>query len=1162
MHLQSLLISGFKTFAAPTTIEFAPGITAIVGANGSGKSNLVDALRWALGEQSLRELRTQRAEELIFAGSASRRAASMAEVRLILADDGSSAARGTEIELTRRIYRSGDGEYLLNRDRFRLRDVPELFHDCGLLATGHAVIGQGMVDAVLSVRGSERRALIAAVAGVASYEAQKAEALQRLELTRRNIADAEMVLGELEPRLKLVRRQAHVVQSVACARQALEEGLRRYYAAQRDRLLVERTAAQSHLAAVAAKIVELRAQIGAVERAIHDQHVQWDAIRRERDEARLAVIAAELEFSHMEEMYRAAKAACSEDNRQIAELQERLVMLERQQADSDEQVRQQESALIALLDQQQSCARKVQEQEAIVAERRESANLLVLARGHAKRVVDEAEQAVAVQRAAAEQLRGALQRIQGAIQAGEEELVRLGREVQQASEAVEAARKQRARAEHTLERAQQIRDERTVANSALHMELVAAQTEYGAHERERTLLRQQYEALQRRYRARDTSNRDPTASGNSESVIEGLRFGEEFSAAVAAALGDLTEAPLYAPAKLPGPRCAPVPTATWQEAVLACLQLGGVRVRGWLSDFVALTARHTVLRPYLAATLVLEDGEDLEYAWALVAPLSALSIGYPALRLVDLAGHLRGAGFCLAASHRAREATAHVVTLNVLEKRLAELERICASTAERVAEAERQAGEAATLLAQAESEYSQARRSATSAAADLESAERHERTLHVEMRRIADQLARLRDERERRESELVVATDAIHALEEKVARCTEELEVAVSRAEVACQQLSESEQQAQMLRSDYVLLQRRIELEQNEYARLQAQREHMEKEKNQLTTRLQEVERRREQNQEALVRAGQKLLASKSALQEAQHRLEHFELCQPAKQLEPVQKVRLDALRAELEAALGDQEHGRAQIERLEEEWQLLQRNCQADLGCDPATLSSVSADAESDIPTDLELRRLRIKAEQADEIDPGVVEEYRSLQERCDRLNAHLADLRAATANLEHIIERADHELHQRFSTSFARVNDLFASYVRTMFAGGSAELLLSDDASSVEIVVQPPGKRARALNLLSGGERALAASAFLFALVAAHPPPFCVFDEVDAALDETNVDRYAGVLRELSSRTQFVIVTHNRGTMAAADSLYGVVLDADATSRVLSVRLSELAS
>ena len=230
LQLQSLRLTGFKTFASPTLIEFVNGITAVVGSNGSGKSNIVDGLKWVLGEQSLRDLRSRRAEDVIFAGSQARKPASMAEVVLTFGNDGGwLPIDASEVEVGRRLYRSAEGEYLINKERVRLRDVHDLVREGGLDSSGHTIVGQGMVDAVLSLRGIERRGYIASVAGIAPYEARRTEALHRLDQTRQNMVSAQIVLEEIEPRLRLLRRQANLAENAAVARSQLRDALTCHY---------------------------------------------------------------------------------------------------------------------------------------------------------------------------------------------------------------------------------------------------------------------------------------------------------------------------------------------------------------------------------------------------------------------------------------------------------------------------------------------------------------------------------------------------------------------------------------------------------------------------------------------------------------------------------------------------------------------------------------------------------------------------------------------------------------------------------------------------------------------------------------------------------------------------------------------------------------------
>lgn len=1147
MHLQSLHVSGFKTFATPTRIEFAEGITAVVGSNGSGKSNLVDALRWALGEQSMRDLRSRRAEDVIFAGSQRRRAAAMAEARLVF-DNGARwlSIDTNEVEFVRRLYRSGESEYLINGRKVRLRDITSAIRDAGMAGSGHTIVGQGMVDSVLSARGIERRAFISTVAGVAPYDARRNEALHRLELTKQNIASGQIVLDELEPRIRLLRRQSNIAQSALAARSELRQALHWYYWSQWTALSRDRKDAQE--AADGARRTEgnLRARLTEVEGRHRLRQSALDTIRRRRQDVREKLLSAQYAAQRSRDL-------CTAAHDGLKRQQQRLLDLERQLRNMPEDV--EDEGLIA--EQERAIARLLEEQNVI---------RLDIAVWQDKRTH--------ITRAAGELLEGSrrigsvIQRLEHEVEQHDKVVHRLEREIEQiglditklseslpslqtaietSREDLEQAKAARAAAEKSLEHARAALEHATEMSQQARVAVGEATTTREEIVRSReSAIREQAELLRSR----------PPRDGEMR-VVQSITVPDDLGPAVAVALGEMTEQSSRPGPGEPGPRPSPPPESSWRQIVWDVLAGHGMIPRGWLSDLVHIGDPGAPVIHRLSAVLVMQSGQDLEAAWHCVAALDALTVGHAPLRLVDPNGDLRSATARRSAPAAASESVHRQMRLAAVTSRLVELEKQLADAQDILGAAREAEKISSDSLKHADDMFREANLSLATAAAkerqlehDLQAADARRDTAVAQLEGTRLRAASLSERREAAERVLSELRDRLGADREHHSSIAKQLQDVQSQLETA-------EERIRTGAVDANLLDRRFQLESAERDRLRRRLTDAQQDRMRLAEQLQEARTVRDAFELERQQAEESLARSEGELKAAEHELDQT----PGEINLPDAGTNLDdlpALHRQIEEAVRERERSRLEQEQIEEALNFLSQEALLDLDVSLASLTVPDMDREF---TDVEIRRLRIRAEQAEDIDPGVTQEYEASVSRRDIMVAQIDDLQTAMTELTDMLREADREVRRRFQMAFSRVNGLFSVYFREIFGGGTAELTLesADEVESVEIVTQLPGKRPRELGGLSGGERTLVAGAFLFALIAAAPPPFCILDEVDAALDETNVDRYVGVLKDLSRSTQFIVVTHNRGTMAAANSLYGIVLDQEAGSRALSLRLDE---
>jgi len=1211
-RLRALRMVGFKSFAERTEIEFGPGISAIVGPNGSGKSNVADALRWTLGEQG-RSLRIRRAEDVIFAGSERRHAIGMADVTLLIDNaDGLLPLDFAEVALGRRLFRSGENDYLVNRQRVRHRDLIELLDAASLAENAFLFIGQGMVDQALALRPEERRVLFEEVAGVRRHERRRRQAEAQLVEAESNLARVQDLLAELRPQ---ARRLALQVEQEETRRTAADELAAALVSAAHGRWhAVARSSADAAERLDAARrsssreLEELRrveGHAGSLIGRLAERAAAERALRADLDEFTAALTTARLAQGRAE----SALEALARDRRR----------LDAERAQTDVRMAAARRAAAAPI----AAADPAEAGELIEAERALTEALAELAQVRvARRVAGDREAAIR----RAEAARGA--DLEAARRRLDETQRALAEQESRAARALEAARRT---------------DERWDEALRLQEAAVADESEAERRETARRLAAEAADATwrERRAAAETASARLEAARALLESVAariaaeeglaitqaarrrggmrlaDGLDVAPGLRTAVEAALGDAIRAAALGRDRVPDLRGerglvvvsdAGEPRPTTREsdrARAAAAAVGG----GSLTDAIRRDPAGVATRLLETAlwTPSLEDAllvaASLPVGWSvasregdLVTAAGVVALGSGGTLLerraerAALAGEVErlavAAGAAGPEGDEAERRAASARDARDAARRDADAARRARRSAD---EAERAAGRAAEAArrelawegAQAERlradgaratavlETAEAEATARPAPAGPGSDEPDARALSTwelrvaEIRRRRDRLAaeareraaerrRAEDARNRAEATLALDEARLEAIADEastLAAAVEQASADQARAGADVSALAGREGAARAT-LDAMLAAgggEREELAQAERA-ASGHRARLRDldgavraaEVAELETRL-GLEAMREQALVELASLGPVGLTALSAV------------------ASPSEAVDLAALSA---VASPSDVVGGAGLARRDD-------NVEGDpapaleAALDAATAHWGSQPPPAETPSASRLASLRRRFHEVGAGNPLAAEEYAGVRSRLDGLEAHRADLERAIRSTREMIGELDRLIAEQFRATFAALEDAFGRRFTQLFGGGVARLSLTDpedlDATGVEITAQPPGKKRQPLAMLSGGERALTAVALLFAMLEVRPVPFCVLDEVDAALDEANVGRFTEALRELGSRTQCIVITHNRGTIEAADALYGVTIGDDAVSRVVSLRLEE---
>ncbi|MFI4943611.1 MAG: chromosome segregation protein SMC, partial [Burkholderiales bacterium] len=1178
MRLEAITLHGFKSFSEKTTVKVQPGITAIVGPNGCGKSNISESVRWALGEQSAKSLRGQRMEDLIFHGSASRKPVGLAQVELTFANDGTLSVPWSEIGVARRLYRTGESEYLLNGQPARLRDIVDLFAGTGANPRAYSVMDQDKLNHVLTAKPHERRVFIEEAAGIARYKQQRNETQGKLEGARQNLVRVRDVMDEVRRQLGSLERQARKAQQYkALQTEKRELGLalmaadfgslttrNEALAAQLTRLRDAEQGARARLTGLTAREAQQRELVQASEHRLGDlrqsvQKIQGELERLLERREQMGVQLHEL----------GDEARRLEDEVFIATERLGTIVSERQ------------TARTALADAERSGAEWSASVQALESETER----------HRAGLAGERDRLEALR---LEQMRVATERVDLMREAGElrERQVQLARrgerlalelaEVQGEAERLtaarvnlEAAREQAVSALAALaaEREQLVltlgdREQRlSIAEETLaqaRLDLAARSSSRDAV-RDLELAREGYGAGVRAVFAGSAEQ----PAGIVGTVADLLEVEPGLERAVEAVLGERLQWVVVERFEHARGAVAWLHERTSGSATFLPLEKLGVAAGShgeasgdfrWAVDHVS--ARTPGLLQYLLGQVAIVDHLDrAEALWrrnGVVATYVTTSG-----EVLSPTGRLRGGPEAPAGPH------ALLTRKRQLRDLEAEVERLTATVELEQGEVATLGGEVTGLRARLGSldETARARQAERVAnEKDLEQSAREHERVHRHVETITAEARQV--EGEAQETETLLARLAHHVESARDAESRQETAMAAVRSAIETAQLGETALGSRLTEA-------RVEL-----AGIVERAEAFGRE----LLRLDEMEvdfaARIEQARQRQTQLGERrawLMAERERTDDAARDVaaERDQREEEARQAGESHQVRLDEARAldeEMRMAQGELNRlvgGIHEVELKATEGRVrheeLAQEAYRTYGVDAETLLG-----QHDPARDLEGARTRVTEleERLEAIGPVNLvadEEYRELDERVTFLRTQPDDLTASIKDLEKALRGMTRTAQDRFAQAFEEINTHFGRIFERLFEGGRAELRLVEAEeggdpldTGVELMAQPRGKRLQAVSLMSGGERALTGLALLFAIFYFRPSPFCVLDEVDAPLDDANIHRFLRVLRELTTQTQFLVITHNRKTMEAADILYGVTMEEPGLSKLVSVNLA----
>ncbi|MCQ8267277.1 chromosome segregation protein SMC [Streptococcus suis] len=1174
MYLKSIEMQGFKSFADKTKVVFDRGVTAVVGPNGSGKSNITESLRWALGESSAKSLRGGKMPDVIFAGTENRKPLNFASVVVTLDNSsGFIANKNKEIKVERHIYRSGDSEYLIDGQKVRLRDIHDLFMDTGLGRDSFSIISQGRVEAIFNSKPEERRAIFEEAAGVLKYKTRKKETESKLAQAQGNLDRLDDIIYELDNQVKPLEKQAQT------AKKFLElDG-------QRKELYLDVLVAQLSLGKE--KLSEKEAELESVKTELTSYYKQRSELEQENqslkekrhrlsvqlDREQAVLLDVTKLISDLERKIEVHKLESSQNESSRQEAQARLENLLNRREQLEEQIKQKQGVLEQLENSLSSLKEDIAAVDKEISYFSEDPDQVLdhLREQYVALMQEEAE--------ASNRLTKIQQDIANQISLSEsksEDLARLQTEKQTAQEELEKSRK-------SLEEADQVLRQLLESYQTQKTELDQAQTAYQAEQgrlfdlldllKGKQARQSSLEAILKNHSnfyagVKAVLQEAPSLGGIIGAVSEQLTFDTRYQTALEIALGGASQnvivedettakrAITFLKEKRQG-RATFLPLTTIKPRQLSGQQISLLESSdgflGLASDLVTYQPNLDAIFQNLLGTIAIFDTIDHANQAARATKFQ--------VRMVTMDGaEIRPGGAFAGGSNRNNSTTFIKPELDALLGEIAELSS--------------QLQEQESLVAAKKTSLDQTREALETIKAEGEEARLNQQSARIHQEQAENRLAQLSAQYDLQMSQ--VSPTILTELEEEATKEEANVQALNEKKQALDQQINqvrdnrdsiqESLQKLQTQKGQLTLVQAeatsQLRFEQTDLRRLQEEKATTEKDIailedliNQKVVALEDttIEILEEQLQAASDKQNQTnqiLIRLKFELEDIDGQFEDLE-------------ERLQQARTKNDDLIRKQAKLEADCEQAGDTLRTLLGNLTEHFKLSFEAAQSQAKAVENLASAEQNLKNLERAIRSLGPVNLDAIEQYDEVNNRLTFLNEQRMDILSARDLLLDTIHEMDDEVKERFKVTFEAIRESFKQTFKQMFGGGSADLILTENdilTAGVEISVQPPGKKIQSLNLMSGGEKALSALALLFSIIRVKTIPFVILDEVEAALDEANVKRFGDYLNRFDKESQFIVVTHRKGTMAAADAIYGVTMQESGVSKIVSVKLKDV--
>lgn len=1183
MHLKKLETVGFKSFAERVSIEFVPGVTAVVGPNGSGKSNITDAIRWVLGEQSAKSLRGSKMEDIIFQGSDTRKPLNVAEVTLVLDNaDKTLPLDYEEVSVTRRVYRSGESEFYINKQSCRLKDIIDLFMDSGLGKEAYSIISQGKVEEILSSKAEERRTIFEEAAGVLKYKQRKKKSEYKLAETQENLNRVEDILHEIESQLGPLEEQKNIANRYLELKEQLKEKEISLLVAEIEMLHGEWQQMKQAIQQEKEVHVQLATEISKKEAWIEQQkqeNLKLDEMIEELQE-KLLDSTSQLEklegkkqlFSERSKHYEENKQKLlDEKNEAEKRLKENELALEVEMENLQKLIKEKEATNKKIKELEETLSRS----EETIAEQIEDLKAEYIEQLNEQAAIRNERQSLERQ---LELFEGRKQRQAEKFKVSLDERERLSNEKQMAASKLTSQKERCGDIQQTIHQLKTELDEERKRYQDMQKKLYQGYQQIGNLKSRKEMLEEMKEDFQGFYQGVKAILK---ARENGElkeidgAIVELINVPEAFITAIEVVLGGQAqhivvkdeEAARHAISwlkKTNNGRATFLPLQTIQERYVPRELLARIENH---AGFVGIAAelveaeqkykkavQHLMGHVLIAKTL--KDANEIA------------SLTGRRYRVVTLEGDVVSPGGAMTGGAN-RKTNRSLFTrekeLEQLRSKLTDYETRATTFAQKVKEQEMKVDEIGAKLKVAENELAEEQQ-------QLEKLQSEYHHIEIELKSVNDALS-IYDQEEKQyledseqvkeklrllEEELEAIQDHLNETEAKIEKLTEE-ETVIKENEA---------QMKEQLQEQRLLLAKQEERYANQYEKVDGLKQSIQAFNELLTENKKKIEEldaffANDETEETINQAIEEERTTKTDLTEKIQMLRQERTTRTQKINDEEHELKEENRQSQ--AMLSAIQKKEVQMNRLDVELENRLNHLQTEY-----TITFEKARQEYKKSEDMEqskreVEQLKRQISNLGTVNLGSIDEYERVHERFTFLTEQKNDLITAKNNLYKVIAELDEEMTERFETTFEAIKKEFAIVFKELFGGGRAELKLTDPEhileTGVDIIAQPPGKKLQHLGLLSGGERALTAIALLFAILRVRPVPFCILDEVEAALDEANVVRFAKYVKLHSKDTQFIVITHRKGTMEEADVLYGVTMQESGVSRLVSVKLEETA-
>lgn len=1187
MYFKRISMHGFKSFADPTTVNLELGITAIVGPNGCGKSNILDALRWALGEQSVKELRGTHMQDVIFNGSVTRPPMGMAEVTLTFDNsDGQLPVEFNEVEITRRVYRSGESEYLLNKSACRLRDIQELFMDTGIGANAYSLIGQGKIDLVLSTKPEDRRYLIEEAAGIIKYKTRKRMALRKLESADQNMLRLNDIIAEVDRQMRALKRQVNAaIRYREISDELRELEIRNAWlkynelSGQIDDLKKRLRQAVDLYQEASTKMSRQEADLEAfnLKRIELDQQI---AQRREKEHA------TDTELERLESQFALYKKECDFARERCAEAvaeHERLIQQARKLGGESDTTKNK------------------------FAEREKEVHVIRHLLAEKQTRLESVREELAHQEAEMEQLRSIHLESANTQSRAQTELETIGQAMQALQNQFEAAQEQHNALLAKLAEAQKQLGETSSSEDEIRRSLIATSTQKERNQKDLLTIQESIAQLNQEWqRLREYRS---SLDARLTSLIELRDSYEGFAAGVRTIMaakqkriqdlsgilgpvGDIVSIEKcyeYALEAALGGNINNVVVETADDAKSAIQFLKETRAGrvtflpldtirpGTMDETVALSKRKGVIGPLIHYVLcesrVLPAIQYLLYNTLLVESLDdAISIArketnFP--RLVTLEGEVVTSAGAVTGGRTQRDThglLGRSAEIEELTQKVNATQHDIEVLVSRAQELNNQLskGTKTQKMLEAEELYLRSRLNEIEVTGARQKAEKE--NLEKSFSSIMAMSEMLEKQRKDLEERLAHAQSKIGGMENSQATLNQQMEATQKRISTIREEEIYLNQEIADLRAREADVLGNLEALRRDIERSMRSSSELAEQAQKQQSLAEELEKRASVFEER----AQETLRTAAELSKTRDKL-HEEVVETQREqqfvLESVEKLTQHVKESRTKTDAAQREVHKLELEcsQKEERIRYFQERISIEYGLALASLTeeTVGTDTYDEKEREALIEDHRKSLQRLGVVNLGAIEEYDALEKRAKFLKAQNDDLVKARDTLLGVIKRIDATTQDMFLSTFEAISENFKNHFRRLFNGGQARLYLLDESNplecGIEIEARPPGKKPQTIKLLSGGEQALTAIALLFSIFSTKPSPFCVLDEVDAPLDDINIGRFLNMVEEFTERSQFVMITHNKQTMARANALFGVTQQDAGVSQIVSVRLEE---